>query len=276
MPKMPSLTIFIKSWLQDLNWLEYALRFIECNWIYPRTEVVVVLDEDCADAINFDSFGLDLTVYFVQPWADGYSHAMWIKTKADLFSQTDLILLTDSDCMLEYRSDIDDLMCKGRPYIPYLTYEEHNRQHPYSPWQKVTRAAFLEEPVLHYMGREPILYHRNTFPAMRAFLHELHGKPYDVLVRSEVPFDYLKFGEHPITLMDYDFLGTFAHKREADLYEFRHLHEMPVNKWKQHHSWTQNPEDQGVHKVLQAAFSKRLRDCTYFGELARPPTIVRD
>jgi hypothetical protein len=256
-------SIFIKSWLQDLEWLAYALRFLECNWMEEEPQVVIVLDEDCRGEFDPDAFALDLNVYYRVPWPDGYCHAMWMKTLADHFCTGDYILLMDSDCILLEPVRFNDLANGKRPRLGYVRYDEHMGLFPHSPWKKVTERLTQEPAEVHFMSRNPILYHRDTFEGMRDWLARMHGRYYDALVYSDNEFDPLKFSSHPITLMDYDLLGSYAYRFQAKEYAFMHESAMPPNRWHQYHSWTQNPADLGLHRSLQIAFSHRLRDCLW-------------
>jgi hypothetical protein len=241
-------TIFIKSWARDLKWLSYALRSIECNWETPETEVVLVLDEDCRGRISGSDFNLDLSVFYVKPWPDGYCHAMYVKTMADEFSRGELIVLTDSDCILTGPSDLNDLGAY-QPIIPYMSYKEHNEMYSVSPWQRVTERLARQGTQKHYMASTPIMYHRSTFAGMRQWLTRLHGQAYWDLVYSGVEFRPERFGTHPITLIDYDLLGYYADHFEPGFYRVRELKEVQPSKWKQYHSWSQSPEAMEVAKV---------------------------
>jgi hypothetical protein len=252
-----SVSIFIKSWHRDLRWLGCALQSIYQHWKEPETEIVVVVDQDCEGLLFGPEFRLPKgceipgKVLYVRPWTDGYCHAMYIKTMADEFCRGDYILLTDSDCLLTQDSDLRDLTTKGprrfiprqMPIIPYLGYDDHHQEYPFSPWKKVTERLVCQPTYRHYMGRVPILYRRETFAAMRQYLSRLHGRAYWDLVYSGVPFDPITFLSHPITLMDYDLLGYYADHFEHDRYAIVDRKRLRPNKWKQFHSWTQTPEE---------------------------------
>jgi hypothetical protein len=256
-------SIFIKSWLQDLEWLAYALRFLECHWMEEEPQISIVLDEDCRGEFDPNAFALDLNVYYRVPWPDGYCHAMWIKTLADHFCTGDYILLMDSDCMLLEPFHWEDLADGQQPRLGYVDYSEHTALFPHSPWKKVTERLTKAKAIRHYMSRSPILYHRDTFEGMRDWLAQMHERYYDSLVYSDKEFNPIKFADHPITLMDYDLLGAYADRYQREKYQFIHEFKMPPNRWHQYHSWTQSPQDLGLHRSLQIAFSHRLRDCIW-------------
>lgn len=247
--------------MQDLHWLEYSLRFLECNW-EGESEVVVVLDENCRGEINPGDFALDVDIHYVTPWKDGYCHAMYIKTLADTFCEGDLIALIDSDCMLmepagpDYFLDGDN---EKLPVIPYLTYEEHLKMYPHSPWKAVTEKVMQEPTHFHYMAREPIAYWRQTFARLREHLESIHKLPYEEIVYSAAPFEHRSFLKHPLTLMDYDLLGFYAHHYEPTRYLIEHLRDLPKSVFHQYHSWTMDPTGQLLDRALQGSFSRALR-----------------
>jgi hypothetical protein len=253
-------SIFIKSWLNDLGWLSYSLKFLEANWDEPDTEVVLVLDENCRNKTNFSSLTLPVRIHYVEPWPDGYSHAMFTKTCADQFCQGEYILLTDSDCMLLEPADRQKLMWEDKPLITYVTYEEHLKMYPNSPWRKITERLMDQPAELHFMAHCATLYRRDTFLGLRDYLAGLHDVPYEKLVYSGVPFDPKNFNHHPISLMDYDLLGAFAHIYQPDLYTFKHANSVPPDVFIQFHSWTKTPELSGLARRLETARSHRARE----------------
>jgi hypothetical protein len=245
--------IFLKSWLQDLDWLAYSLKFIEKNWAERGCQVVVLLDEDCRDKIYFSEFHLNLDIHYETPWPDGYCHAMYQKTKADMYCKGQYILLTDSDCILSERAKLKDFMEDGKPLITFETYSEHNARHPESPWQKTTKRLFTVRTPLHFMGRCATLYHRSTFGAMRNYLESLHQRPYPEIVYSGQPFKPENFPQHPMTIMDYDALGFYAYVNEPDRYVFKHRDVTGPGKFHQYHSWTQKPDPGELDRALQSS-----------------------
>jgi hypothetical protein len=252
-------SIFIKSWKQDLHWLDYCLRFLECNWLGAETEFVVVLDQDCRDEFDPHQYALDLNLYYALAWPDGYSHAMYQKTIADRYTLGDYIVLLDSDTMLLEPGDLRDLTDDtGRPIIPFIFYEEHEALYPHSPWRKIRERLMQARAGKHYMSRMPILYWRTTFPGLRSHLEKLHGRCYEELVYSGVAFEPANFSEHPISLIDYDLLGAYAFKYENRIYQFKHELLLSDSPFHQYHSWSQNPESLDLSRMLQKAFTRRL------------------
>lgn len=234
-----TVSIFIKSWREDLKWLRYCLRFLEKNWAQPDGEVVIMLDTDCRDGINVEDYDLFLRRVYEDPWPDGYAHAMYCKACADQYCMGEAILLLDSDSMLLSRSDASYFF-GDLPVIPWISYEEHNSMFPHSPWQKVTEKVMKIRSEKHYMPVMPILYWASTMQSMRRHIADIHGVgSFREAVYSGERFDPLNFNNHPHTFVDYDCLGLYADLFEAHRYVFRHASQIPPNPFKQFHSWTE-------------------------------------
>ena len=235
--------IFFKSWREDIKWLKYSLQFLAKNWTDKTTEVVVVLDKDCEGQIDPTRYNLPrLKISYLQPWPDGYSHAMFTKASADQYTIADAILLMDSDAMLLEPARAQSFMEYGRPLLAYISYAAHMETYPFSPWFDVVKRVMQLEPSLHYMSRMPVLYWRETFKGLRDFIVSRHGgKPIEKILYSDVPFKPENFanGKHLITFLDYDCLGQYASFYQRDRYIFRHEEIMPPNPVRQFHSWSQ-------------------------------------
>jgi hypothetical protein len=233
-------SLFIKTWREDLKWLRYCLRFLEKNWTEPDSEVVVVLDNDCRhEGVDFDDYNLCLRLFYEKPWPDGYAHAMFVKACADTYCAGGRILLLDSDCMLLSRADAG-IFFDELPVIPWISYEEHLAMYPHSPWRRVTERVLKIKSEQHYMPVMPILYWASTMFNLRRHVAELHGvDSFEEAVYSDIPFDPKNFSEHPHTFVDYDCLGLYAKRFESERYVFRHASKLASNPFKQFHSWTE-------------------------------------
>lgn len=233
-------SIFIKTWKADLCWLKYCVRFLEKNWKESSTELVIVADKDCADELAEEQLPLDGKIHFCEPWRDGYSHAMYIKACADEYCHSDHILLLDSDAMLQVPGDLGAFIIGKRPVIAWVSYPEHLRKHPMSPWQRVTERIMQMKPWQHFVERMPVLYFADTLKRMRQFVSaQWGGIPFETLVRSDVEFDYEKFLHHPISFVDYDVISFYASLYEGDQYAFRHTSELGKSPFTSYHSWTE-------------------------------------
>ena len=237
--------VVIKTWFNDLCWLRYCLRFLAKNWLANNSRTIILADEDCREEIQSWSL-TDEEVFYVQPWADGYSHAMVTKTTADEYSDAELVMLLDSDVMLTEPSYPELMMEGGRPVIRFLDYETFLKQYPHAPWRQVVQKLFLTNPLLYYTF-VPALYWRSSFQAMRRHLARLHHRNFLDLTYSDVPFYPENFGSHPISFADHESLGFYCQLAEPNHYVFKpyseHYSEQLPSWGKQYHSWTQWNEE---------------------------------
>jgi hypothetical protein len=181
---------------------------------------------------------------------------MFVKTCADIYCQSDLILLMDSDAMLVEQAKLSSFMLEGLPFIAWTPYDEHLAQYPFSPWKRIVHNLMKLDSERHYMSRLPILYWASTFRGLRRFLCEKNPQAdnFEALVYSNQPFLPENFGTHPITINDYDLLGQYAALEQAELYRFIPESEAPPKPVKQFHSWTQW-QDGEIRSTLEELLS---------------------
>jgi hypothetical protein len=236
----PAVSIFIKTWKDDLRWLRYCLRFLEKNWREPSTEIVIMADADCElELSSWQDLGPTIRIVYCEPWRDGYSHAMYAKLCADRSCYGEHVLLLDSDNMLLVPADLKTFKVADRPIIGWVSYFEHFKLFPMSPWQRVTEKLTKMKPWHHYMGWMPALYYADSFEKVRNFVSCQHGGiPFQTLVRSDVEFNYRNFIYHPISVVDYDLMGFVCSMIETERYALRHLSEVGTLPFHQYHSWT--------------------------------------
>jgi hypothetical protein len=229
--------VVIKTWFNDLGWLNYCLRFLARNWLAKDSRTIVLADENCRPVIETWHLTKE-EVFYVKPWADGYSHAMVTKTTADEYSDAELILLLDSDVMVTKALTPEALMSNGRPIIRYLDYDTFETQFPHAPWRKVVQSLFLTNPLFYYTF-VPALYWRSSFQAMRRYLARLHHRNFLDLTFSDVPFKPENFGHHPISFADHESMGFYCRLAEPERYVFKPNSDRFRYWGKAYHSWTE-------------------------------------
>lgn len=243
----PKIGIFVKSFWNDLGWLSYSLQLLEKFWQGPDPSVVVMLDKDCEKVTKL--WGLRWARYlYVQPWEDGYSHAMAMKACADQhLPGCDLILLLDSDTVLCGPCGLEDLLEDGRPVLEFRRWNDFDSRLVVSQtkWQPVVRRSTgLELAVDFMVGYAPRLYWRSTFGLVRDVVETHFEKPFVEAVHSEIPYDWRKFLEHPTTFCENQTLGMIATLMEPDRYAIRNPDEVGWFKspFKQYWSHDRLPE----------------------------------
>jgi hypothetical protein len=126
---MTSVSLFWKSYFQDLRWLQYSLRSVRKHWKDPYTkEYIVSVDEDChEDLQRYDFLGEFNWVKwrYVKPWPDKYTHQMVVKSYADEFTSADSVMILDSDLILNSDCTTKDFMSEGKKFLEHpFTFSE--------------------------------------------------------------------------------------------------------------------------------------------------------
>ena len=140
---------------------------------------------------------------------------------SDDFSNADLLLLLDSDCMLLEPTKLSDIMEDGKPVVQYLEWSE---QHPVAEkkWRWCTSKVLGMDVDRELMICMPCLFWRETFLHTRQQIVNATGKGFFDAVYSDVPFKASNFLDHPNTFADYEALGCYATKREPERYVLQH------------------------------------------------------
>lgn len=227
--------IFIKSWLNDLPWLHYALRSIN-KYARGISEVVVVLDYSCRDKIQqFPGIlppGM-ITWHVVSDWENGYIQQQYFKLYADQYVKADNILYVDSDCCFIQDFTEADFMLDGKPVVLRRPYAEAGDA---KVWQAITEQALGWDVNFEYMPRLPIMYRRDTLPAFR---HMTGG-----LVESLKQMKDRSFSE-------FNSVGSYIERFEANDYAIKDCADYPMKPvLKQGWSWGGLTED--IRREMEA------------------------
>jgi hypothetical protein len=167
---MTSVSLFYKTWQQDLKLLQYSLRSVKKHWKEPRTkDVIVVADASCHEDLERYNFLGEFSWVkwrYVNPWNDGYVHQMFVKANMDEFTDSELGLLIDSDSVFQCDTSLADFTKNGKPVIHYQPYAEKPGDGS-EIWIKPTTRC-LDLPMEHdFMVQGPFLYWTATFLNMR-------------------------------------------------------------------------------------------------------------
>lgn len=192
--------IFIRTYKNDLPWLEYCLRSIQ-KFVTGCDEIVICIPEPQKSLL--DSWGLTKERIVTCPvYADDYLGQQISKLKADEYCQSDRILFVDSDCVFNRQVNIKDL----KPEI-YKTH--YSKVGDAICWKEPTEKALKKKVNYEYMRRLPLMYLSDTVKDCREYLELTHGVTVEQYITSQ-PFR--KFSE-------FNVLGAFAEKF-SDKYTF--------------------------------------------------------
>lgn len=168
------ISIFIKSYPGDYDWLHYCLRSIH-KYVTGHSEVVVVLPT---------GQGLPLTkerIVYEDDWnlprrhgapSPGYYHQMYVKLCADLHCpDADYIFIVDSDCVFKRPFDLAEMFGDGKPKLlrrPWLEAAEGIM------WRRPAELALGFIAEYDTMACHPFIYRREDITRVRKHIETVH------------------------------------------------------------------------------------------------------
>jgi hypothetical protein len=208
--------IFIKGCREQLNWLCYCLQFIAKNWQHKDSQLIVMVDRNCADVVA--QWGVKASYIFVDPWPDRYMHALWCKACADRYSDAELILIMDSDHLMIEPCSLVELMGYSKPVIEYLRWDYPDRAIARRIWPRVVKESTGLELPVDYMVKPDWMFWRSTFAGARSLVEKHRSKPFDDAVYSEATYDWTQYESHPFTFCDLQNLSLYGAQFEFEKY----------------------------------------------------------
>jgi hypothetical protein len=175
-----------------------------------------MLDHDCADVVS--QWDVKARYIFVDPWPDGYMHALWCKATADRHTDAELILLLDSDHLMIAPCNLCDLMKEGKPVIEYLSWDHPDRDVARRIWPRVVRESTGLELPFDYMVKPDWMFWRSTFAGARTLVENHSGKTFDSEVYSGAHYDWTQYEFHPFTFCDLENLALYGAQFETEKY----------------------------------------------------------
>lgn len=150
------MTIFIKTYQNDLKWLKYCLASI--GKYAKGFKVVIVADEDCKRDI--DGWGLtNEKVYYVKPQYEGYLYQQEIKLRAFEFVDTEYVMFMDCDCIFTEEVTPQSFLDGDKPILLKTPYEDIPEV---MFWKVATEDAIGFEVNYEYMRRNNLCYRTDT------------------------------------------------------------------------------------------------------------------
>jgi hypothetical protein len=200
----PATDIVIRSHARDFVWLRYCLAAVD-RWCRGFRRVIVVVPRRSAPRLARVRFPCD-DVVLCDDVAEDYLGQQVTKLHADELTDAELIAHLDSDCILRRPLTPADLADPaGRPRIamtPNACFAGRG------PWQEATE-RLLGAPVAYdYMRRQPLMFPRWLYPALRDDAKRRHGVSLRDYVLASAPLDVSEFNA----------LGAFAHRHHADAF----------------------------------------------------------
>lgn len=225
-------SIFIKTYKNDFEWLRYSLRSISKYGSGFDRLILACPESDLADLTGriLNDLSLSLPIDIVrtenETKKDGYLMQQVAKLNAYLYTDTDLILFTDSDVVFTRPFKPECFVIRGNPEIKMTKYTSLPEK---VPWKKITERCLGINVEYEYMRRQPLVYKTESLRHFANWFLQTKGISLETYIMSR---PYREFSE-------YNALGAWCHVFEPACYEFSDTETVPpsVDYCKQFWSW---------------------------------------
>lgn len=190
--------ILIRTYWRDLEWLQYCLRGIE-RFCAGFHDVIVVIPARSEPWLKrWPPLPPRVRLRLCPDYADDYLGQQVTKLFADQWSDADYICHLDADCVFARPTRPQDLTRDSLPCIFTRPVAELPR---HWPWTQPTAEFLGFLPDHDYMQRQPFLYPRWIYPALRRWWEAKQDTSVADWVLSRPPRGFSEFNA----------LGGFAH-----------------------------------------------------------------
>lgn len=209
--------IFIVSVGKHFQYLKYCLRSI--SKLATGFNKAIVLfpepDKDAFGALAREYKGsVPLQGVSFAEWPGlGMVHHMFQIMHSDLFSEADLILHTDSDCVFTEPVTPNDYIVDGKPVLMYATFDWLCKtvQGNLVMWKQVTQNAIGGDVPVETMRRHPAIHHRAVYGLARQAIERHTGLGMVEFMRGQR-------NEFPQSFCEFVTLGNVAWRGMKDAY----------------------------------------------------------
>jgi hypothetical protein len=200
--RTPKVSIFIRTYAGDVEWLGYCLRSIHLN-LSGWCEVVVCLPQG-QEALIRPLLSVERLVT-CRPFDDDYIGQQVSKLQAHRHVSGDYVLFVDSDVVFRPGSRTSDYFSEGLPVIVKERYDELSFPAARC-WRPVVTKLFGATPEWEYMRNGGVmLFRKDTL--------EMFGDDFPAIESYARIQPYRTFTE-------FNFLGFFAERNQAQAYVF--------------------------------------------------------
>ena len=167
---------FCRTYHKDAERLEYMLRSIE-RFAIGFSGVTIVCPENSIEQIRAVSnkFQFATTKACISKAPNDFIGQQISKMHAHLFTDDDLIVHIDSDCILTEEVAPERLLLDTKPKMPHAAYDYFYRGGWNCPWQSVTSRFLRHQVDYEFMRRFPLCYPRNLYIDLGNWFKEAHG-----------------------------------------------------------------------------------------------------
>lgn len=203
-----SCDLFLKTFCNDAEWLQYLFRSID-KFCEAFRNIVVV----CPPSMKLPKCKLPVVRHDREEGEKPYLGQQAHKLYADIYSSADLILHIDSDCVFT-RPVCPESFCENGKPIWLMTAWEHIDKNAIAAWFPVMLKFFGEPPPFECMRRHPQVIPRWLYPELRGYCLGKHG---------QTLWNYIHAQENR-AFSEFNVAGEFARKFHFDRFAFRNTH----------------------------------------------------
>lgn len=233
--KRVSHSIFIKSYRKDFPWLIYCLRSL-AKFASGFKDIVLVVPEE--DRKEIDGWGLTREKVFSTPeYGRGYLYQQQIKMNADRYTDADVLVFVDSDCLMSKPFTPESLYTNGKITMLITPYTAMPADFP---WQKPTEKALGFPCPFETMRRHPFVYPSKVLKACREHIENLHQTDIE---------DYIMSQEH---FSEFNSVGSYCYEKAHDQFHWIDTtkEELPPLLLTQY--WSHDPNFETLKKEMEA------------------------
>jgi glycosyltransferase involved in cell wall biosynthesis len=214
-------SIYIRTYKRDIAWLDFCLQSIHRN-LKGWDEIVVGVPEGQENHLRFLESERKVSC---PRFREDYVGQQVAKLQAHRHVRGDYVFFVDSDVIFLPGADVRDFLHDGKPLIEKVRYTTLARLGEGAvKWQAAVANLFGEQPEWEYMrSHGSRLYHTSTLRALEARFPELEAYARGVPKRL---------------FSEFNILGYFAEKHEADRYRFTDTDAEPMRPTCSRQFWT--------------------------------------
>lgn len=246
------MSIFIRSCIHDLPYLEYCLRSIRKFASGFSEVVVVVADYERALFRQLsEQHAITLKDYPGAPdHAQGQICAQWAACVADKYvaKDTDLICYMDSDCVFVEPVKPEDYLVDGKPVLCIESYSRMPKDYPWKPVVEETLGVPVE---FDAMRRHPAVHYPEMLRFFRDEVCIAHG------LRTDRGDNFRKYvlsrkASFPWGFTEFNALGAFALAAPGwkERYHWIDVGVNPRPHSKLRQFWSLSPVDKPQHGMM--------------------------
>lgn len=251
--------LFIKSFSDDLPWLEYALRSCD-KFASGFSELVVALPA----GVEFSWPTARIVHIRGETPENGYRFQQLVKLHSDELTTAENVLITDSDTIFTQPFSPETFMRDGKPYWLMTPYdalrdelgEDERLIRGVFLWREVVREFIGATPEHEYMRRQPFYVPCWLLKGLRAFCRVKHNVTLHDYVLNAYAFS------------EFNCAGFFAHQRSPDEFTWIDTTRETMPELNVLQSWSHG----GLTDELRERFEEILKGGNH--ETIATPTLV--